>query len=114
MGFNIHILSGRRPSQNLDVRAAVAARVNPAQFIPKAGRSNVAIKCTRLIVMRGLCPSSRRCDSRLTDRPASGTIRRCGQQIFGAGFNFAILGVLDDLFDDRGTVPLDEFADAPG
>jgi hypothetical protein len=25
MGFNIHILSGRRPSQNLDVRAAVAA-----------------------------------------------------------------------------------------
>jgi hypothetical protein len=29
MGFNIHILSGRRPSQNLDVRAAVAASFNP-------------------------------------------------------------------------------------
>jgi len=29
MGFNIHILSGRRPSQNLDVRAAEAASFNP-------------------------------------------------------------------------------------
>jgi hypothetical protein len=29
MGFNIHILSGRKPSQNLDVRAAVAASFNP-------------------------------------------------------------------------------------
>jgi hypothetical protein len=29
MGFNIHILSGRRPSQNLDLRAAVAASFNP-------------------------------------------------------------------------------------
>jgi hypothetical protein len=29
MGFNIHILSGRRPSQNLDPRAAVAALFNP-------------------------------------------------------------------------------------
>ena len=32
MGFNIHILSGRRPSQNLDVRAAVAASFNPPDF----------------------------------------------------------------------------------
>jgi hypothetical protein len=29
MGFNIHILSGRRPSQNLDLRAALAASFNP-------------------------------------------------------------------------------------
>jgi hypothetical protein len=29
MGFNIRILSGKRPSQNLDVRAAVAASFNP-------------------------------------------------------------------------------------
>ena len=29
MGFNIHIPSGRRPSQNLHVRAAVAASFNP-------------------------------------------------------------------------------------
>jgi hypothetical protein len=29
MGFNIHILSGRRPSQNLDLRAAVAPSFNP-------------------------------------------------------------------------------------
>jgi hypothetical protein len=38
MGFNILILSGRRPSQNLDVRAAVAASFNPnaiqAEVIP--------------------------------------------------------------------------------
>jgi hypothetical protein len=33
MGFNIHILSGRRPSQNLDLRAAVAASFNPKTFI---------------------------------------------------------------------------------
>jgi len=29
MGFNIHIFSGRRRSQNLDNRAAVAASFNP-------------------------------------------------------------------------------------
>jgi hypothetical protein len=33
MGFNIHILSGGRPSQNLDVRAAVAASFNPKKLI---------------------------------------------------------------------------------
>jgi hypothetical protein len=33
MGFNIHILSGRRPSQNLDARAAVAASFNPKNII---------------------------------------------------------------------------------
>jgi hypothetical protein len=35
MGFNIHILSGRRPSQNLDVRAAVAASFNPTSIQAK-------------------------------------------------------------------------------
>jgi hypothetical protein len=33
MGFNIHILSGRRPSQNLDLRAAVAASFNPKNLV---------------------------------------------------------------------------------
>ena len=32
MGFNIHILSGRRPSQNLAHHAAVAASFNPLRF----------------------------------------------------------------------------------
>jgi hypothetical protein len=34
MGFNIHILSGRRPSQNLDMRAALAASFN-LDWIPE-------------------------------------------------------------------------------
>ena len=34
MGFNIHILSGRRPSQNLDMRAALAASFNPPMSQP--------------------------------------------------------------------------------
>ena len=38
MGFNIHILSGRRPSQNLDVRAALAASFNPARFSQSRSR----------------------------------------------------------------------------
>jgi len=33
MDFNIHILSGRRPSQNLVVRAVVAASFNPSLSI---------------------------------------------------------------------------------
>jgi hypothetical protein len=32
-------------------------------------------------------------------------------QKLAPGFNVAVLGVLDDLFDDRGAVPLDERAD---
>src|ERR1700743_3762378 len=37
MGFNIHILSGRRPSQNLAAHAAVAASFNPdSQETPHA------------------------------------------------------------------------------
>ena len=48
MGFNIHILSGRRPSQNLDMRAALAASFNPAPIRPKRRTLQTPVAAARV------------------------------------------------------------------
>jgi hypothetical protein len=56
MGFNIHILSGRRPSQNLDVRAAVAASFNPKNVISPNSSTRPSVYFFESGLFNGLRP----------------------------------------------------------